>query len=104
VLGSRDPDSDDIKAWLATVGENACSGTYPEAVKWGDWVFLCVPGKVVEQTVQMIGAEAFGGKIVVDVTNTMRSAASGQPISAWGPEDSATEHVQALRFCRTRTS
>lgn len=94
VLGSRDPDSDKVKSWLAEVGPKACADTYNEAVASADWVFLCVPGRVVEETVEELDPGALAGKIVVDVSNTFAPGKSGQLSLPRGLDDSAAQAIQ----------
>lgn len=94
VLGSREPESERVKAWLAKIGPSACAGTYAEAVASAEWVFLCVPGRVIVETVEALGADALDGKVVVDVSNNMASGSSGQLSLPMGLEDSAAQRVQ----------
>jgi hypothetical protein len=42
-----------------------------DAVEWGEVVVFAVPNAVVPTTVKTVGASAFKGKIVLDVTNAL---------------------------------
>jgi 8-hydroxy-5-deazaflavin:NADPH oxidoreductase len=95
VLASREPESAKLHAWVDKVGENACSANYADAVVDADWVFLCLPGEVAEETVRDLGPGALAGKIVVDVSNNMGTGKSGQLTLPLGLEDSAAQRIQA---------
>ena len=97
VLGSREPGSDKVRAWLAEMGPNACSGTYSEALASADCIFLCIPGRVLEETVAALPAGSLDGKVVVDVSNHMAKGESGSFSLPMGLEDSAAQRIQRAR-------
>lgn len=94
VLGSRDPGSEHIAAWLAEVGERASAASYADAAGRAELVVMCVPGAVVEDTVALTGPDVLAGKVVIDPTNTMTSR-DGRWTLMWGIDDSAGERIQA---------
>jgi predicted dinucleotide-binding enzyme len=95
VLGSRDPDSDALRAWVDGMSVSVRSASYADAAAEADWVFLCVPGTVAEETVRGLGPGALAGKIVVDVTNSMAVGKWGQRTLPRGLEDSVAQTIQA---------
>jgi predicted dinucleotide-binding enzyme len=46
-------------------------GDFSDAAKFGDVVFLCVPGESIDEAIEIAGAENFRGKTLIDVTNPM---------------------------------
>ena len=68
-LGSRNPER--LGEWLKTAGVNAWTGSYSEAAVFGDAVFFCVGGEVINETIETTGAENLRGKILIDVTNPL---------------------------------
>jgi 8-hydroxy-5-deazaflavin:NADPH oxidoreductase len=70
---SRDPGK--LKAWKDAGGRDASTGTFAEAAAWGDAVVLAVKGTAAEAAVDLCGAKALSGKIVMDATNPIADAA-----------------------------
>jgi 8-hydroxy-5-deazaflavin:NADPH oxidoreductase len=56
-LGSRTPEKGEL--------------SHEDAVKWGEVVVFAVPYAAVAETVKAVGASAFKGKIILDVTNVL---------------------------------
>lgn len=94
MLGTREPSGESALEWREEVGYHAEVGTSREAALWAEWVFLCVPGKALDETLQAIGADALDGKIVVDVTNALKQSDDNVTTMMWGTDDSSAEHVQ----------
>lgn len=70
----------------------ATSGSYAEALGFGEVVFLGVPWKVAEETVRMLGD--FQGRILIDPTNPVTPEAD-TPLT--GPDgESAAERLAAV--------
>jgi NADPH-dependent F420 reductase len=61
-------DDKDAAALLARVGKGASTGTVEDAAKYGDVVFLALPGNVVVDVVKSVASQ-LEGKIVVDCNN-----------------------------------
>ena len=68
-LGSRMPEK--LNDWLSNVGKIASTGSFSEAAVFGDVIFFCVGGEVIDEAIELVGAENFIGKTVIDVTNPM---------------------------------
>jgi NADPH-dependent F420 reductase len=67
LFGSRDPQK--ARTLASAVGENASSGTYAEAARFGEAVLLAVPWRGVQDAIASAGA--FAEKILIDCTNPM---------------------------------
>jgi NADPH-dependent F420 reductase len=61
-------DDKDAAALLARAGKGASTGTVEDAAKYGDVVFLALPGNVVVDVVKSVASQ-LEGKIVVDCNN-----------------------------------
>jgi hypothetical protein len=103
--GTREPAK--LAQWKAGAGANAAVGTFAEAARAGEIVVLAVKGEVAETVLDLAGAAALAGKVVIDATN---------PIAAQPPvngvlhfftslEDSLMERLQrrvpAARFVKS---
>ena len=85
------------------LGPDVGSGTSAEAVAAGDLVVLATPASAVGDAIDGAGgADAFGGKVVIDINNPV--SVPGGPHQTEGtpyiphtfPEGSLAEHIQAL--------
>jgi hypothetical protein len=92
--GTREPAK--LSQWKSGAGVNAAVGTFAEAARAGEIVVLAVKGEVAESVLDLAGAAALAGKVVIDTTN---------PIAAQPPvngvlhfftslEDSLMERLQ----------
>jgi len=77
VYGSRTPDSDRVKALVATTGNGASVATQRVAAQQGDIIFLPIPWPAMETVAQNLGN--LDGKIVVDVSGPWTQAVDGYP-------------------------
>ncbi|MDD5674833.1 MAG: NAD(P)-binding domain-containing protein [Chitinivibrionales bacterium] len=93
-IGSREPASEKIKAWLAEVGSNASSGTFEEAARFGDVAILATLWSGAENALTLAGPQNLKDKVVIDVTNPLIFSKNGPPGLALGFTDSAGEQVQ----------
>jgi predicted dinucleotide-binding enzyme len=95
-LGTRSPDSGEIKKWLAaTPGSTA--GTFAEAAKFGELIVLAVKGTIVENVLNLAGKENFSGKTLLDATNPIADAPPVNGVLQFftGPNESLAEKIQA---------
>lgn len=93
-IGSRDPDSDKVKSWIAANGKAASGGTFEEAAKFGDVIVVATLGSATENALKLAGPDNFKGKTVIDVTNPLVFAENAPPSLALGHDDSRGEQVQ----------
>jgi 8-hydroxy-5-deazaflavin:NADPH oxidoreductase len=92
MLGTRDPSK--LAAWQANSGENASVGTFAEAAKFGDVIFLSVASAAIDSAIELTGVEAFAGKTVIDLSNPMDFSGGVPPRFTATVGNSLGEHVQ----------
>ncbi len=92
-MGSRDAHNEKAVAWASTSGINASTGTFADAVKFGDVIVLALPWAGAENAIQLAGAENFAGKVVIDAINPLVFTPKGLELAV-GHTDSAGEQVQ----------
>ena len=68
-LGSRVPEK--LHDWVEDAGENASVGTLSDTAKFGDVLFFCVGGEVINEAMEATGIENFNRKTLIDVTNPL---------------------------------
>ncbi len=93
-LGTRDPKSEHVLAWLKTAGPKASAGTFGEAARFGELVVLATKWTGTENAIKLAKPENLAGKVVVDVTNPLLFDGSDGPRLALGHTDSGGEQVQ----------
>jgi len=94
IRGSREPAK--LADWLAKAGPHAGTGTFAEATRAAEIVVLAVKGEAAEAVLDLAGADALAGKVVIDTTNPI---ASGAPVNGvlrffTTLEDSLMERLQ----------
>jgi predicted dinucleotide-binding enzyme len=72
VRGSREPAK--LAGWLAKAGGKARTGTFGDAAKSAELVVLAVKGDAAESVLDLAGADALQGKVVIDTTNPIAAA------------------------------
>lgn len=92
-LGSREPSSAKIKAWLDKVGAKGSAGTFEEVARFGELLVLVTAWSGTESAIKLAGPDHTAGKLVIDATNPL-DFTSGGPKLAVGFDDSAGERVQ----------
>lgn len=68
-LGTRDTTK--FKDWIEKAGEKASVGSFAEAAKFGEIVFLSVPETATNGAIELAGKENLAGKILIDLRNPM---------------------------------
>src|SRR5882724_13109359 len=69
-MGSRTATNETATKWSEANGAKASNGTFADAAKFGDVVFVCLKGDITLDVVKSVARE-LGGKIVVDVSNPL---------------------------------
>jgi predicted dinucleotide-binding enzyme len=77
VYGSRNPESDKVKALVKKTGNNASATTPMEAARQGEMVLLLVPWPAMETVAQSLGD--LDGKIIIDVSMPFQQGEDGYP-------------------------
>lgn len=69
MLGTRDASK--VADWAYAGGENAFAGSFEDAAKFGDIVFLSFPANALASVIDLAGEDNFAGKTVIDLMNPM---------------------------------
>lgn len=94
MLGSRNPASDKLKAWLEQVGANGATGSFAEAAAFADLAVVATRGAATEAALALAGPERLAGKVVIDVTNPLKMGPNKLLTLAVAGSDSLGETVQ----------
>lgn len=69
MLGSRSASNETASKWAEANGERASHGTFEDAAKFGERIFLSAKGIRIIDIIESVGPDNFKGKLVVDQTN-----------------------------------
>ena len=96
MLGSRSPKKREVQDWVSR-NPGAKSGTFEEAARFGEIIVLSVAGRVVDNVIELAGAENLSGKVLMDTTNPLaeQPPLNGVLIESIGSNDSLGERIQA---------
>lgn len=95
MMGSREPDRDDVKEWKKRAGGTASSGTFAQAAEHAELAVLATAWSGTENAIRLARPENLAGKVVIDTTNPLDFSVPGKPpILAVAGSDSAGECVQ----------
>ncbi len=86
---SREPEK--LADWKKGAGEKARVGTFGEAAAFGEIVVLAVKGSAAGSAIELAGAEALAGKIVIDATNPIADKPPTNGVLAF-----FTDHQESL--------
>jgi predicted dinucleotide-binding enzyme len=104
VRGSREPAK--LGDWLEQAGPNARTGTFADAARAAEIVVLAVKGEAAEAVLDLAGAQALAGKVVIDTTNPIAASPPVNGVLRYFTtlEDSLMERLQrrvpAARFVK----
>lgn len=70
-MGSRTANNEKAASWVGKSGANSSAGTFEDAAKFGDIIFLCTKGDVTIDIVKLAKTENFKGKTVIDISNPL---------------------------------
>ena len=93
-MGSRDPNSEKVKAWVERTGRGASTGTFAEAAAFCEVAVLATLWEGTENAIKLAGPKNLDGKVVIDATNPLEFPKGAPPRMAVGTTDSAGERVQ----------
>lgn len=96
MMGSRSADHAGMKEWVNATGPNARGGSFAEAAAYGEMVVLATKGAVNEEVIKAAQPTNLAGKVLIDATNPLTSAANAPPGLAISGNDSGGEQVQRL--------
>jgi len=93
-MGSRTPNNEKASEWVRKNGSKASQGTFEDAAKFGDMIFLCVKGEAALDVLRMAKEENLNGKTIVDVTNPVDFSKGMPPSLFVCNTDSLGERLQ----------
>ena len=71
MLGSRTNTNEKALAWINNTGKGALAGTFNEAARFGELLFICLNGTYAAAVVKALEPESVAGKTVIDITNPL---------------------------------
>jgi predicted dinucleotide-binding enzyme len=95
MLGSRDPEKNEVRAWLEGAGAGASAGTFAATAEHGELLVLATLGVGTLPAVELAGPARFAGKVVIDATNPLDFSGGFPPRLMWEDGRSLGESVQA---------
>jgi 8-hydroxy-5-deazaflavin:NADPH oxidoreductase len=93
-MGSRDMANEEAAAWASGAGERASHGSFADAAHFGEIVFNCTAGVASLDALELAGADALAGKVLVDVANALDFSQGMPPSLAVANTDSLGEQIQ----------
>jgi predicted dinucleotide-binding enzyme len=93
-LGSRDPASYKVSAWLTKTGPRVSAGSFADAAAFGEVIVLATLWSGTKNALDLAGPQTLAGKVVIDATNPLVFVPSAPPGLALGHTDSGGEQVQ----------
>lgn len=93
MLGTRNPEKDELNGWKTAVGDKGKVGLTTQAASFGEVAILAVAWHAAEDILQQVRPE-LAAKIVIDVTNPLEFGDTMQPRLSVGHMISGGEIVQ----------
>ncbi|HEX2339935.1 MAG TPA: NAD(P)-binding domain-containing protein [Vicinamibacterales bacterium] len=93
MMGSREPDQQKVKDWVAKTGPRASSGTFAGAARHCELAIVATRWDGTENALKLARADNLAGKVVIDATNPLDFSSTPPSLSVSGA-DSAGERVQ----------
>jgi 8-hydroxy-5-deazaflavin:NADPH oxidoreductase len=95
-MGSRTPDNEKAKAFVAKNQGKASSGTFADATAFGEIIFNCTAGAGSIEALKMAGEANLNGKIIVDIANPLDFSKGAPPslIPSLSNTNSLAEEIQ----------
>jgi len=96
MLGTRDPQKQDVQAWLKKT-PGAQAGTFEQTAKFAELAVVATLGRVAEDVLQLAGPDDPAGKTILDTTNALADTPPVHVALAFttGPNESFAERLQA---------
>ncbi len=93
-MGSRTADNQKAAEWVSKTGSKSSQGTFEDAAKFGELLFLCVKGEFASDVLKMAKEEYINNKIIIDLTNPLDFSKGMPPILFISNNDSLGEMLQ----------
>ena len=101
MMGSRTPDNEKVKAFVAKHNGKASAGTFADAAAFGELIFNCTAGVGSIEALKMADDKNLNGKIIVDIANPLDFSKDMPPSLAIVNTNSLGEEIQKT-FPQTR--
>src|SRR5438270_12097779 len=72
MIGSRSPDGEKLRDWVAGTEGDVSTGTFAEAAQFGETAVLATLWSGTHEALRLAGPERLAGKVVIDATNPLR--------------------------------
>lgn len=97
-MGSRSATNEKAVAWAASSGSAASHGTFEDAARFGEVVFLCSKGDATLDVIKLAKPASFKGKVVIDISNPLDFSKGMPPslIPQFANTNSLAEEVQKM--------
>jgi predicted dinucleotide-binding enzyme len=96
MMGSRTANNDKAAAWVKKNGARASQGTFADAARFGEVIFICAKGDATLNAVKAAGEANFKGKTVIDISNPLDFSQGMPPSLFISNTNSLGEEVQKL--------
>src|SRR5690348_10181494 len=93
-IGTREPESEKLRPWLAKAGKKASIGSFQETARFADLAVLATLWSGTESALRLADPGNLARKVVMDVTNPLLFETNQPPRLALGYSDSGGEQVQ----------
>ncbi len=111
-VSSRSPENESLVAWAKSAGPRLEVTSFREAAVFGDLVIPAVqPWTVLQPLLESVGADAFAGKIVIDLGNAvdwtqrppqlaLPGGSLGEEIQRWLPDSKVVKTLNMIAAAR----
>jgi len=94
MMGTREPASEKVRAWVTKTGPKASAGSFAEAAAFAEVAAVATLWDGTENALRLAGPQNLAGKVVIDTTNPLDFSGGPPPRLSVGQTDSAGERVQ----------
>jgi 8-hydroxy-5-deazaflavin:NADPH oxidoreductase len=94
MMGSRTAGNESAGGWAKKGGAKATHGTFEDAAKFGEMIFLCTRGDADLEVIKLAKPQNFKGKVVVDISNPLDFSKGMPPSLFISNTNSLGEEVQ----------
>jgi predicted dinucleotide-binding enzyme len=94
VMGAREAGNQKAVGWASAAGVRGGEGTFTDAAQFGTVIVNATAGNASLQALEMAGAAALDGKVLIDVANPLVFGGDGPPTLSVCNDDSLGEQIQ----------
>jgi 8-hydroxy-5-deazaflavin:NADPH oxidoreductase len=80
-MGTRDPQTEKVRAWVKKTGRGVSAGTFAEAAAFGELAVLATAWSGTESALRLTDAKNLAGKLLIDATNPLDFSGGGLRLS-----------------------